>query len=142
MTTVDRILAVDYGVKRIGLALSDTLGITAQEFETINVLKKDEHFLRIKEIVEKEKVKKILIGMPLNMNGSKGERAREVEKFIEKLKRYVNIPVIMKDERLTSVEAKKIMVSLGQKTGKNKEKIDRLAAVLLLETYLESISNK
>jgi len=142
MTTVDRILAVDYGVKRIGLALSDTLGITAQEFDTINVLKKDEHFLRIKEIVEKEKVKKILIGMPLNMNGSKGERAREVEKFIEKLKRYVNIPVIMKDERLTSVEAKKIMVSLGQKTGKNKEKIDRLAAVLLLETYLESISNK
>jgi len=142
MTTVDRILAVDYGVKRIGLALSDTIGITAQEFDTINVLKKDEHFLRIKEIVEKEKVKKILIGMPLNMNGSKGERAREVEKFIEKLKRYVNIPVIMKDERLTSVEAKKIMVSLGQKTGKNKEKIDRLAAVLLLETYLESISNK
>ena len=56
MTTVDRILAVDYGVKRIGLALSDALGITAQEFDTINVLKKDEHFLRIKEIVEKEKV--------------------------------------------------------------------------------------
>lgn len=142
MTTVDRILAVDYGVKRIGLALSDTLGITAQEFDTINVLKKDEHFLRIKEIVEKEKVKKILVGMPLNMNGSKGERAREVEKFIEKLKRYVNIPIIMRDERLTSVEAKKIMISLGQKTGKNKEKIDRLAAVLLLETYLGSISNK
>jgi len=142
MITVDRILAVDYGVKRIGLALSDTLGITAQEFDTINVLKKDEHFLRIKEIVEKEKVSKILVGMPLNMNGSKGERAREVEKFIEKLKRYVNIPIIMRDERLTSVEAKKIMISLGQKTGKNKEKIDRLAAVLLLETYLGSISNK
>lgn len=142
MTTVDRILAVDYGVKRIGLALSDALGITAQEFDTINVLKKDEHFLRIKEIVEKEKVKKILVGMPLNMNGSKGERAREVEKFIEKLKRYLNIPIITRDERLTSVEAKKIMISLGQKTGKNKEKIDRLAAVLLLETYLGSISNK
>ncbi len=142
MTTVDRILAVDYGVKRIGLALSDALGITAQEFDTINVLKKDEHFLRIKEIVEKEKVKKILVGMPLNMNGSKGERAREVEKFIEKLKQYVNIPIVMRDERLTSVEAKKIMISLGQKTGKNKEKIDRLAAVLLLETYLGSISNK
>jgi len=142
MTTVDRILSVDYGVKRIGLALSDALGITAQEFDTINVLKKDEHFLRIKEIVEKEKVKKILVGMPLNMNGSKGERAREVEKFIEKLKRYVNITIITRDERLTSVEAKKIMISLGQKTGKNKEKIDRLAAVLLLETYLGSISNK
>jgi len=142
MTTVDRILAVDYGVKRIGLALSDALGITAQEFDTINVLKKDEHFLRIKEIVEKEKVKKILVGMPLNMNGSKGERAREVEKFIEKLKQYVNILIIMRDERLTSVEAKKIMIFLGQKTGKNKEKIDRLAAVLLLETYLGSISNK
>jgi len=142
MTTVDRILAVDYGIKRIGLALSDTFGITAQEFDTINVLKKGEHFLRIKEIVEKEKVKKILVGMPLNMDGSKGDRAREVEKFIEKLKRYVNIPIIMRDERLTSVEAKKIMISLGQKTGKNKEKIDRLAAVLLLETYLGSISNK
>ena len=142
MVTVDRILAVDYGVKRIGLALSDLLGITAQEYETIKVLKRDEHFSRIKEIVQKENVKKILVGMPLNMDGTKGERVREVEKFIEKLKRYVNIPIIMRDERLTSVEAEKIMLSLGQKTSKNKEKIDRLAAVLLLENYLESISNK
>ena len=73
MDTVDRILALDYGEKRIGIAVSDLLGMTAQGLETVNVLK-NKHFLRIREIVVEKDVKQILIGLPLNMNGTKGER--------------------------------------------------------------------
>ncbi len=140
MNFVDRILAIDYGDRRIGLAVSDPLGITAQELETVKV-SKNYHFLRIKKVVEEKKIKKILLGMPLNMDGTRGERVCKTEKFAEKLKKYIDIPIIMKDERLTTVEAKKTLIFLGQKTGKNKEKIDRLSAVLLLETYLENISD-
>ncbi len=141
MKVVDRILALDYGDKRIGVAVSDPLGITAQELETVKVVK-DLHFLRIKEIIKEKQVKKILIGLPLNMNGSKGQRVVKTEKFAEKLKKYTSIPILMWDERLTSVEAKKSLIFLGQKTGKKKEKIDRLSAVLLLQSYLKSISDK
>jgi len=141
MKAVDRILALDYGDRRIGIAVSDPLGITAQELETVKVVK-DLHFLRIKEIIEEKQVKKILIGLPLNMNGSKGQRVVKTEKFAEKLKKYAGIPILMWDERLTSVEAKRSLIFLGQKTGKKKEKIDRLSAVLLLQSYLKSISDK
>jgi putative Holliday junction resolvase len=96
--------------------------------------------LRIKEIIDENDVKKVLIGMPLLMSGKKGERAEKTEEFIKKLKQYVSVPVFTLDERLTTSEAKKIMISLGQKTGKKKEKIDRLSAALLLENYLRSIT--
>ena len=141
MDTVDRILAIDYGEKRIGIAVSDPLGITAQGLETVNVLK-NKHFLRIREIVGEKDVKQILVGLPLNMNGTKGQRAVQTEKFAEKLKEYVDVPILMRDERLTTVEAKKSLIFLGKKTGKNKEKVDELSAVLLLNSYLESISDK
>jgi putative Holliday junction resolvase len=74
------------------------------------------------------------------MSGKKGERAEKTEEFIKKLKQYISVPVFTLDERLTTSEAKKIMISLGQKTGKKKEKIDRLSAALLLENYLRSIT--
>ena len=139
---MDRILAIDYGDKRIGIAISDPLGITAQGLETIIVLRKNAHFIKIKEIIERENVKKILVGLPLNMNGTKGERVKKTEKFIENLKKFIDLQIILWDERLTSIEAKRIIISLGEKTGKNKEKVDRIAAALLLENYLESISDQ
>jgi len=140
MIKVDRILAIDYGDKRIGVAISDPLGFTAQEYETIIVTNNVNHFLRIKEIIDENNVMKVLVGMPFLMNGKKGERAEKTEEFIKKLEKYVSVPVFTLDERLTTSEAKKIMISLGQKTGKKKEKIDRLSAALLLENYLRSIT--
>lgn len=139
---MDRILALDYGDKRIGVAVSDPLGITAQALETITVSNKRKSFERIQEIIREKKTVKIIVGMPFNMNGTKGKRAEVTERFISELQSVVSIEIIPWDERLTSVQAKRIMVFRGQKTGTNKAKVDKLAAALLLENYLESCTHK
>ncbi|MCK4965398.1 Holliday junction resolvase RuvX [bacterium] len=139
---MDRILALDYGDKRIGVAVSDPLGIIAQALETITVSNKRKSFERIQEIIREKNAVKIIVGMPFNMNGTKGERAEVTERFISELQRVVSIEIIPWDERLTSVQAKRIMVFRGQKTGTNKAKVDKLAAALLLENYLESRAQK
>ena len=139
---MDRILALDYGDKRIGVAVSDPLGIIAQALETITVSNKRKSFERIQEIIREKNAVKIIVGMPFNMNGTKGERAEVTERFISELQRVVSIEIIPWDERLTSVQAKRIMVFRGQKTGTNKAKVDKLAAALLLENYLESRTQK
>ena len=139
---MDRILALDYGDKRIGVAVSDPLGIIAQALETITVSNKRKSFERIQEIIREKNAVKIIVGMPFNMDGTKGERAEVTERFISELQRVVSIEIIPWDERLTSVQAKRIMVFRGQKTGTNKAKVDKLAAALLLENYLESRTQK
>ena len=139
---MDRILALDYGDKRIGVALSDPLGIIAQALETITVLNKRKSFERIQEIIREKKATKIIVGMPFNMDGTKGKRAEVTERFINELQSVVSMEIIPWDERLTSVQAKRIMVFRGQKTGSNKAKVDKLAAALLLENYLESRVHK
>ena len=139
---MDRILALDYGDKRIGVAVSDPLGIIAQALETITVSNKRKSFERIREIIREKNAVKIIVGMPFNMDGTKGERAEVTERFISELQRVVAMEIIPWDERLTSVQAKRIMVFRGQKTGTNKAKVDKLAAALLLENYLESRAQK
>ena len=139
---MNRILALDYGDKRIGVAISDPLGITAQALETITVTSKRKSFERIHEIIRDKKVTKVIVGMPINMDGTRGIRAEVTGNFISELQRVESIEIIPWDERLTSVQAKRIMVFRGQKTGSNKEKVDKLAAALLLENYLESRAHK
>ena len=124
-----RILGIDYGDARVGIAITDPLNITVQGLETIERKNSDKVILkRLDEIFEKYDVETIVVGMPLNMNGTKSERAQITEKFIHKLKcKYNNINIETMDERLTTVEAHK---------NKKKNIVDTISAEYILETYL------
>ena len=137
-----RILGIDYGAARTGIAISDPLGITAQGLETINSGGSDKVILRrIAEIVENYDVEKFVIGNPLNMNGTESERSKLTQEFIHKLNsRFNTIPVVQVDERLTTVEAHRTMNDLNIKNRKKKDVVDTIAAVYILEQYLNSNS--
>ena len=139
---MDRIIGIDYGDKRIGVSISDALGVTAQALETINWDGKifAQPILRIKEIVNNYNVNTIVLGFPKNMNGSigpRGELTFEFKKLLEK--ELSNITVILWDERLSSVSAKRVMSELKIKKKKKKKIIDQIAAVYILQNYLDSI---
>ena len=135
-----RILGIDYGDSRVGIAISDPLVITAQGLETISYNGNDKILLkRIEEIVKEYNVETIVVGMPINMNGTKTERAEVTEKFIHKLKsRLGKINVETVDERLTTVEAHKTMNYLEIDPKKKKMLVDTISAVYILETYMKS----
>ena len=134
-----RALGIDYGDARVGIAITDSLGITAQGLETINRNGSDKVVLRrLDEILNEYKdVDTFVIGMPLNMDGSKGFRGEITESFIHKLKcKYNKMKIEIIDERLTTVAAHKTMNLLNVKRENKKEIVDTLAAVYILETYL------
>ena len=133
-----RILAIDYGDRRVGIAVTDALGITAQGLETIEHTGNDKKVLQRLDILIKEyDVAVIVVGMPFNMNGSATERVAKTEKFIHKLKcKYNNIKIETIDERLTTVQAHKTMNELGIKGKDKKQIVDTISAVYILETYL------
>lgn len=133
-----RTLGIDYGDARVGVAITDPLGITAQGLETIYRNGCDKIVLnRLEEIVNQYGVTTIVIGMPYNMNGTKTERAEVTEKFIHKLKcRFSKIPIETIDERLTTVEAHKTMNFLEVNKRKKRKIVDTISAVYILETYL------
>lgn len=135
-----RILGIDYGDARVGTAMTDELGITAQGLETINHNGNDKVVLaKIEELTQKYQISTIVVGMPINMNGTKTERVEKTQKFIHKLKcKFNKIKIQTVDERLTTVQAHKTMNDLGIKP-KNKRKIvDTISAVYILETYMNS----
>ncbi len=138
-----RILGIDYGDSRVGIAVTDPLGITAQGLETITYNGNDKILLkRLDEIYEKYPFDTIVVGMPYNMNGTKTERAEVTEKFIHKLKcKYNKIKIETVDERLTTVEAHKTMNFLDVNKYKKKGIVDTISAVYILETYMEKIKN-
>ena len=140
---MSRILSIDYGDARVGIAITDALNITAQGLETIQRNNSDKIVLRrLDEIFEQYPVETIVVGMPYNMNGTKTERAEVTEKFIHKLKcKYNKIKIETIDERLTTVAAHKTMNFLD--VGKNKKRniVDTISAVYILETYLNKIKN-
>ncbi|RKD27916.1 putative holliday junction resolvase [Caminicella sporogenes DSM 14501] len=133
-----RIMGLDVGDKTIGVAVSDLLGLTAQGVETIRRTSNKADFGRIKEIVEKMEVKKIVIGLPKNMNGTIGPQGEKVLKFADKLKKKVDVEIIMWDERLTTVAAEKMLISADISRKKRKKVIDKVAAVYILQGYLDS----
>ena len=139
-----RILGIDYGDARIGLAITDALGITAQGLETIHHNGNDKTALkRIEEVVNEYGVTSIVVGKPLNMDGSKSERVEITEKFIHKLKcKFNNIKIDEMDERLTTVEAHKTMNLLGINKYKKRDIVDTISAVYILEKYMKSLQNK
>lgn len=138
-----RTLGIDYGDARVGIAISDALGITAQGLETISYNGNDKILLRrLDEIITEYNVSKIIVGMPLNMNGTKTIRAEVTEKFIHKLKcKYNKIKIETVDERLTTVEAHKTMNFLDINKTKKKGLVDTISAVYILETYLNKTSH-
>ncbi len=137
-----RILGVDLGEKRIGLALSDPLGFTAQGLETLLVKNKKGIPADLAEICKNHVVREIVIGLPVNMNGSFGPKAQEVQALIPLLEKATGVPVHAWDERLTSRQAGRLMVEQGISRQKQRKHSDRLAATLILQNYLESIRSR
>ncbi len=133
-----RILGIDLGEKRIGLAISDPLGYTAQGLETLHVKGKKEVVPGLAAVCRKHEVGEIVIGLPVNMNGTFGPKAEEVKKLMPELERACGVPVHSWDERLTSRQAGRLMVEEGLSRQKQKMQSDRLAATLILQGYLES----
>lgn len=138
-----RILGIDYGEARVGVAITDELNITAQGLETIQRNGSDKVILRrLDEIFEKYEVGTIVVGMPLNMNGTISKRAEITEEFVHKLKcKYNKMKIETVDERLTTVEAHRTMNFLDVKKNKKRNIVDTISAVYILETYLNKLKN-
>ena len=138
-----RILGIDYGDARTGIAITDALNITAQGLETIHNNRSDKIILkRLDEILEQYEVDTIVVGKPINMNGTSSERTEVTEKFIHKLKcKYNKLKIETIDERLTTVAAHKTMNMLDVNKYKKKNIVDTISAVYILETYLNKIKN-
>ena len=138
-----RILGIDYGEARVGIAITDQLNITVQGLETIQRNGSDKVILRrLDEIFKKYEVDTIVVGMPLNMNGTMSERAKITEQFVHKLKcKYNKMEIHTIDERLTTVEAHKTMNFLEVNKNKKKNIVDTISAVYILETYLNKLKN-
>lgn len=139
-----RILGIDYGNSRTGIAITDSLNITAQGLETINNKGSDKIILkRLDEILNQYEINIIVIGRPINMNGTESERTEITDKFIHKLKcKYNKIKIETIDERLTTVAAHKTMNFLDINKNKKKSLVDTISAVYILETYLNKIKHE
>jgi putative Holliday junction resolvase len=134
-----RILALDLGKKRIGLAISDPLGITAQGLPNLVRTNKRTDLAILQQMVEERGVGQILLGNPINMRGTEGRQSVWVHEFAEALHRQTGVSVKLWDERLTSVEAGRVLRSSGISIEKRAAAVDRLSAVILLQSYLDSL---
>ena len=140
-----RILGLDYGSKTVGVAVSDPFGLTAQNLETIWRKQEDklrQTFARIEELIAEYQVETIVVGLPKNMNNTMGERAQKAMEFQEKLQKRTGLHVIMWDERLTTLEANRTLMEAGVRRENRKQYLDGLAAVFILQGYLDSLQMK
>ncbi|HCO28010.1 MAG TPA: Holliday junction resolvase RuvX [Lachnospiraceae bacterium] len=140
-----RIMGLDYGTKTVGVALSDALLITAQPVETIerkSANKLRQTFARIEQLIDENEVSLIVLGYPKNMNNTAGERAEATEKFREDLMRRTGLSVVLWDERLTTVEAERILMESSVRRENRKEVIDKMAAAIILQSYLDAHGNE
>jgi putative Holliday junction resolvase len=132
-----RIMGIDYGDKRVGIALSDPLGLMAQGLKTLPNKVYDKMLESIFQIIKEYDVNLIVLGLPKNMNGTIGPRAESVMAFAEALKEKIDVPIHFWDERLSTVEAHKTMIDAGMSRSKRKNKVDSVAAVLILQGFLD-----
>ena len=138
-----RILGLDYGSKTVGVAVSDPLGVTAQRLETI--WRKQENKLRrtlaqVEELVKEYEIEKIVLGYPKNMNNTEGERCEKTKEFAQMLERRTGLSVVLWDERLTTVAADRHMMESGIRRENRKQYVDEIAAVFILQGYLDSLA--
>jgi putative Holliday junction resolvase len=136
-----RILGLDHGTKRIGIALSDELKMIAQPVEFVPAEPFAAFLVRLKQLLLEKEVELILVGMPRNMNGSYGPAALKVEEFVAALRSAVTIPIKTWDERLTSAQANRYLIEGNVRREKRKEKVDKMAAAILLQSYLDSLAS-
>ncbi len=137
-----RILAVDHGSRRIGLAVTDELGVTAQGLPTLHRTTKRNDFDHLRRTLKQYNVAEIVVGLPLRMSGEQGTQSEKVEAFAEELRARFKLPVYLFDERLTSVEANRLLDETEMSDRRRKEVVDRLAAVLILQAFLESRASR
>ncbi len=135
-----KILAIDHGDKRMGIAASDPLGMMAHPLEFISSEPFDEFLIRLKEILAERETEQIIVGMPRNMDGSIGPQALKVEDFVAVLKKSVTVPVRTWDERLTTVVAEDKLREAGVSMREAKKKVDASAAAVMLQDYMDSFS--
>lgn len=134
-----RIMALDVGSRTIGIACSDALLMTAQGIETIRRTSLENDFNRLRELISEYEVHELVVGMPKNMNGTKGERAEKTEEFVEKMKAVIDLPVTFWDERLSTVMAERQLIAANVSRKKRKGVIDKMAAVVILQGYLDRL---
>ena len=132
-----RIMALDVGSRTIGVACSDALYMTAQGVETIRRTSWAKDFERLLQLINDYEVEEIVVGMPRNMNGTKGERAEKTEEFVERLKEVTTLPITYWDERLSTVMAERSLIAGDVSRRKRKAVIDKMAAVVILQGYLD-----
>ena len=137
-----RILAIDFGTKRMGLAVSDALGMTAQGLPTLERRRLADDLERLHSVVEEYSIGLVLVGNPIGHGGGVTAMSKLAAGFAEKLRRRLPCPVELRDERLTSVEANRTLRESGLSIGKRKRAVDRVAAVLLLQSYLDYLENE
>lgn len=130
-------IAIDYGSRRIGLAKSDPSGTIASALSTIEVRSVKEALTRLTEIIAEYSPHRLVIGYPLLASGDKSDKCREIDRFVERLRRIFPGPIELVDERYSSKEAAAVIHAHGKKTGQDKKRIDRLAAVIILQRYLD-----
>lgn len=134
-----RIMALDYGDVRIGIALSDLQRIIATGKENYTRVSLDKDIKHILSIANENNVREIVVGLPINMDGTKGERVEKTYKFVDELKKFTDLKISFLDERLTSVQAEKILINSNVRREKRKQVIDKLSATIILQDYLSSI---
>ena len=130
-----KILGIDFGEKRIGIAISDETGSIARAYGMLFEKSAKEIIKSLVSICQKEKIGEIVVGLPLNLKGEEGVQAEKTKRFVDELKKEIKLPIILEDERLSTKEADRILRERGVKG--RKEKIDTLSAVLILQQYLE-----
>ncbi|MDR1195738.1 MAG: Holliday junction resolvase RuvX [Endomicrobium sp.] len=135
-----RIMGIDYGIKRIGIAMTDIMRIVASPFDTVDSSESvKKNALKIVEIAQNNDVSEIVVGIPVNMNGTEGEMAETVRKFIEEIKKISSMQIFEMDERLTTAQAERMLIEEGNVSrGKRKGLKDKLAASFILQTYMDA----
>jgi putative holliday junction resolvase len=133
-----RILGLDVGSRRIGVAVSDPLGITAQGLETLQRQNKRHDFEHLRRVIDEYDVKEIVVGLPLRMSGAEGTQADKMQLFAEELRKRFQLPVHLWDERLTSAEANRLLRETDLSIEKRGKAVDRMAAILILQGWMEN----
>src|SRR5213594_1929067 len=136
-----RILAIDPGTKRMGIAISDELGLIAQPLEFIPAEPFARFLERLNQMLREKRIELVLVGMPRNMDGSYGPAALKVQQFVAALKEAITIPIQTLDERLTSAQANRLLIGGNVRREKRRDKVDKMAAAILLQSYLDGRPN-
>ena len=142
MSEIGRIMAIDYGVRRIGIAVSDPLRMIAQALPTIQLKGLKQILSALETIINEKQVTEIVVGMPLNLKGEMTAAAQKVEKFMRLLQNQFKLPVHSWDERWTSMAAQRTIWEFGKAPSRHKDKVDQISAMLILQTFLDHLNFK